>query len=190
MKVAAVTGDDVTDLVRASDPVLLETGEPFSRARHRYHLDQRLSRRRRDRSRLCGGCRRDRDRPRDGLARSRSGRSWRRSAGSRTISTPWRAACSPGHLLECGGQATGGYFAEPGLKDVPDVDRIGFPIAEVRDDRSITITKPPGSGGRDRSPHHRRADSLRDARSRRLHHARRDARRDRSRSRRDRRATR
>jgi hypothetical protein len=53
-----------------------------------------------------------------------------------------------GHLLECGGQATGGYFAEPGLKDVPDIDRIGFPIAEVRDDRSITITKPPGSGGR------------------------------------------
>ena len=53
-----------------------------------------------------------------------------------------------GHLLECGGQATGGYFAEPGLKDVPDVDRIGFPIAEVRGDRSITITKPPGSGGR------------------------------------------
>jgi hypothetical protein len=53
-----------------------------------------------------------------------------------------------GHLLECGGQATGGYFAEPGLKDVPDVDRIGFPIAEIRNDRSITITKPPGSGGR------------------------------------------
>jgi len=53
-----------------------------------------------------------------------------------------------GHLLECGGQATGGYFAEPGLKDVPDVDRIGFPIAEVRNDRSITITKSPGSGGR------------------------------------------
>src|SRR5205085_1147178 len=53
-----------------------------------------------------------------------------------------------GHLLECGGQATGGYFAEPGLKDVPDVDRIGFPTAEIRDDRSITITKPPGSGGR------------------------------------------
>jgi hypothetical protein len=53
-----------------------------------------------------------------------------------------------GHLLECGGQATGGYFAEPGLKDVPDVDRIGFPIAEIRGDRSIIITKPPGSGGR------------------------------------------
>ena len=53
-----------------------------------------------------------------------------------------------GHLLECGGQASGGYFAEPGLKDVPDLDRIGFPIAEIRNDRSITITKPPGSGGR------------------------------------------
>ena len=31
MKVAAVTGDDVTELVRASDPILLETGEPFSK---------------------------------------------------------------------------------------------------------------------------------------------------------------
>jgi hypothetical protein len=53
-----------------------------------------------------------------------------------------------GHILECGGQATGGYFADPGFKDVPDLDRIGFPIAEVRQDRSIHITKPPGSGGR------------------------------------------
>ena len=94
-----------------------------------------------------------------------------------------------GHLLECGGQATGGYFAEPGLKDVPDVDRIGFPIAEVRNDRSITITKPPGSGGRiDR---HTIVEQIlyemHDPGG--LHHARRDARRHRSRSRRDGRAT-
>src|SRR5262245_55912562 len=31
LKVAAVTGDDVTDLVRASDPVLAETREPVSK---------------------------------------------------------------------------------------------------------------------------------------------------------------
>ena len=37
-----------------------------------------------------------------------------------------------GHLLECAGQVTGGYFADPGYKDVPDLARLGFPIAEVQ----------------------------------------------------------
>ena len=36
-----------------------------------------------------------------------------------------------GHLLECAGQVTGGYFADPGYKDVPDLARLGFPLAEV-----------------------------------------------------------
>jgi hypothetical protein len=53
-----------------------------------------------------------------------------------------------GHLLECGGQVTGGYFADPGVKDVPDLARLGFPIAQVAEDGSFTITKVPGSGGR------------------------------------------
>ncbi|WP_328610351.1 DUF1446 domain-containing protein [Amycolatopsis sp. NBC_00345] len=53
-----------------------------------------------------------------------------------------------GHLLECAGQVTGGYFADPGVKDVPDLARLGFPIAEVASDGSCTITKLPGSGGR------------------------------------------
>lgn len=52
-----------------------------------------------------------------------------------------------GHLLECGGQATGGYYAEPGKKDVPDPAYLGFPIAEVREDASFFITKVEGSGG-------------------------------------------
>ncbi len=53
-----------------------------------------------------------------------------------------------GHLLECAGQVTGGYFADPGLKDVPDLARLGFPIAEVAPDGSAVITKVRGSGGR------------------------------------------
>ncbi len=53
-----------------------------------------------------------------------------------------------GHLLECAGQVTGGYFADPGVKAVPDLARLGFPLAEVAQDGSAVITKVEGSGGR------------------------------------------
>ena len=52
-----------------------------------------------------------------------------------------------GHLLECGAQVTGGYFADPGFKDVPRPEAIGFPIAEVSPDGTCTITKAPDTGG-------------------------------------------
>lgn len=52
-----------------------------------------------------------------------------------------------GHLLECAGQVTGGYFADPGHKDVADLARLGFPIGEVSADGSAIITKVAGSGG-------------------------------------------
>src|SRR5947209_2221909 len=52
-----------------------------------------------------------------------------------------------GHLLECAGQITGGYFADPGYKEVPDLARLGFPIGEVGEDGSLVITKVVGSGG-------------------------------------------
>ena len=52
-----------------------------------------------------------------------------------------------GHLLECGGQVTGAYFADPGYKDVADLARVGFPIAEVGSDGEVIITKPEGTGG-------------------------------------------
>ncbi|MEL6267498.1 MAG: acyclic terpene utilization AtuA family protein [Pseudomonadota bacterium] len=52
-----------------------------------------------------------------------------------------------GHLLECGGQLTGTYFADPGFKDVPDVANAGFPIAEIAADGRFTVTKPAGTGG-------------------------------------------
>ncbi len=52
-----------------------------------------------------------------------------------------------GHLLECSGQVTGGNWSGPWW-DNPDPTRIGFPIGEVRQDGSVIITKPPGTGGR------------------------------------------
>lgn len=52
-----------------------------------------------------------------------------------------------GHLLECGGQVTGGYYADPGYKDVPDLDILGFPLIEISEDGEFIVTKVEGSGG-------------------------------------------
>lgn len=52
-----------------------------------------------------------------------------------------------GHLLECGSQVSGGYFADPGIKDVPGMESIGYPIAEIEASGEFVITKPEGTGG-------------------------------------------
>src|SRR3954469_6720834 len=44
-------------------------------------------------------------------------------------------------------QVTGGYFADPGIKDVPNLAYCGFPIAEVQADGSAVITKLEQAGG-------------------------------------------
>ena len=57
-------------------------------------------------------------------------------------------ATAAGHLLECAGQVTGGYFADPGVKDVPGLARLGFPFADVSAAGDVTLGKCAGSGGR------------------------------------------
>nr|WP_315189537.1 acyclic terpene utilization AtuA family protein [uncultured Albidiferax sp.] len=57
------------------------------------------------------------------------------------------AATMAGHLLECGAQVCGGYFADPGFKDVPDLAAVGYPIATLQADGSCSITKADGTGG-------------------------------------------
>lgn len=52
-----------------------------------------------------------------------------------------------GHMLECAGQLTGGYFADPGYKDVPGLARLGFPIGEITEHGIATFSKVEGSGG-------------------------------------------
>ena len=52
-----------------------------------------------------------------------------------------------GHLLECASQVTGGYFADPGYKDVPDLWNLGFPIIEVDESGDGVVTKLERSGG-------------------------------------------
>ncbi|MCP9746786.1 acyclic terpene utilization AtuA family protein [Lacihabitans sp. CS3-21] len=52
-----------------------------------------------------------------------------------------------GHLLECAGQITGGYFADKDKKSVPGLDILGHPIAEISNDGSAIISKVEGTGG-------------------------------------------
>ena len=58
------------------------------------------------------------------------------------------SATMAGHLLECGTQVSGGYFAVPGLKEIPDMDRLGFPLAEIDNAGNVIISKAANTGGR------------------------------------------
>lgn len=53
-----------------------------------------------------------------------------------------------GHLLECSGQLTGGCFADPGRKEIPDLANLGHPYADIGADGSVEVGKCPDSGGR------------------------------------------
>jgi hypothetical protein len=54
-------------------------------------------------------------------------------------------AVAAGHIVECGTQCTGGNYAF--FQEVPGLERPGFPIAEMREDGSSTITKHESTGG-------------------------------------------
>ncbi len=55
------------------------------------------------------------------------------------------AASIAGHIIECGAQATGGLYRH---WEEFDLAHVGYPIAELEADGQLTITKPPGTGGR------------------------------------------
>src|SRR3954469_19840253 len=62
----------------------------------------------------------------------------------------WRLlgrATAIGHLLECAGQGTGGYFAEPGMKDIPTLAQLGFPWCDADADGNGVLGKVAGTGG-------------------------------------------
>ena len=50
-----------------------------------------------------------------------------------------------GHLIECGAQATGGLWINADYDT--RLAQVGYPIAEMNEDGSFTISKPQGSGG-------------------------------------------
>jgi hypothetical protein len=147
LRVAAVVGDDVLDLLRAADVRLEESGASL-----RSIADRLVS------ANAYLGV----EPIRDALAAGAQVVVTGRVADPALFLAPlvhafgWRLddwtrlgqGTLVGHLLECAGQITGGYFADPGFKEVPALARLGFPIGEVEDDGSVVITKVPGSGGR------------------------------------------
>jgi hypothetical protein len=52
-----------------------------------------------------------------------------------------------GHLLECAGQVTGGYFADPVTKPVDGMADLGFPFADIGEDGTAVLGKLADTGG-------------------------------------------
>jgi hypothetical protein len=147
LRIAAVTGDDVTEAVRAADLPLIETTGRVSDIADRMISANAYLGAEPIVEALAGGA--------DVVITGRVADpalflaplihefgwamdDWDRIGKGNVI----------GHLLECAGQVTGGYFADPGWKDVAGLARLGFPLAEVTADGNAVITKVAGSGGK------------------------------------------
>ncbi|MSP04717.1 MAG: DUF1446 domain-containing protein [Acetobacteraceae bacterium] len=147
LKIAAITGDDVLEQVKGSAYRSLDTDEPVKAYDNRMVSANAYLGAQPIVDALAGGADvviagRIAD-PALFLAPLVYEFGW-----SMTDWTKLGRGTAVGHLLECGGQITGGYFADPGPKDVPSMARLGFPLAEVSEDGTAVITKVPGSGGK------------------------------------------
>jgi hypothetical protein len=146
LKVAAVTGDEVTGLLGPDtrlfdnhDKRIDEVGLPFTSANAYLGVDAILPGLESGADVVITGRVAD---PSLFLAPIAHAYGWRRddwdALGKGTL---------VGHLMECGMQITGGYYADPGKKDVPRLADCGYPIAEVSEDGTAVITKLPDAGG-------------------------------------------
>ena len=144
IKVAAVTGDDVLKLMRPDDRVL-ETGEPLSAykwlvsANAYLGVDALLPALATGADIIITGRVAD---PSLFLAPAAYEYGWQPDDLDRMA-----RGTVMGHLLECAGQITGGYCADPGVKDIPNFAHIGFPYADIDSDGNCIIGKPAGTGG-------------------------------------------
>jgi hypothetical protein len=146
VKIAYTTGGNVMDTLRQKNPNVLETGEPVSALGNEmlgalaYGGTQGII---------------------DALAAGAQIVITERAGDSEQFLAPmmhefgwgegdWDKIASGlgvGHIVECGAQVSGGYYYEPGLKEVPDIHRLGFPIVEMDEDGVAVISKIEGTGG-------------------------------------------
>jgi len=146
--VAVVLGDDVTEQIRANPQLpLLESGEPIESILPRMaaanaYLGADIVRAGLDTGAPVVMTGRVSD-PSLFLACMLHGLDWRYDDYPKLA-----VGTIAGHMMECAAQLTGGCFADPGKKDVPDMARIGFPFADVTADGGLVLGKVDGSGGR------------------------------------------
>ncbi|RPI38871.1 MAG: DUF1446 domain-containing protein, partial [Betaproteobacteria bacterium] len=146
--VAVVLGDDVTEQIRANPQLpLLESGEPVESILPRMaaanaYLGADVVRAGLDTGAPVVMTGRVSD-PSLFLGCMLHGLDWRYDDYPRLA-----VGTIAGHMMECAAQLTGGCFADPGKKDVPDMARIGFPFADVTADGGLVLGKVEGSGGR------------------------------------------
>jgi len=145
LKIAVVTGDDVLDIVTSGQYLAAETGQPIADLGDVVSANAYLGAAP-IREALTGGADvvitgRVAD-PSLILAPVAFEHGWPEDDWSRL-----GAGTIVGHLLECAAQVTGGYFADPGFKDVPNLADVGYPIAEVMASGEALVTKTPNSGG-------------------------------------------
>ena len=50
-------------------------------------------------------------------------------------------------MVECGANVSGGFFADPGYKDVPDLGNLGYPFLDMSPDGACIVGKVAGTGG-------------------------------------------
>ncbi len=147
LKIAAVYGDDVADVVKDIDPILLETQKPLSEsidkivsANAYLGIESILPALKQGADVIITGRVSD---PALFLAPLVHEFDWDLEEwtllGKGTV---------VGHLLECAGQVTGGYYAEPGKKEVPDFANLGFPYMEVAENGDAVVTKLSNQGGK------------------------------------------
>ena len=144
LRVAAITGDDVFDKVDFAKPAI-ETNQPISKAGKPVSANAYLGA-----SGIIDALRAEADVIITG-----------RIADPSLFIAPmiYQFGWSPedfdllgkgtviGHLMECAGHITGGYFADPGKKDVPDMAHLGHPFVDVYRDGTGMISKVEGTGG-------------------------------------------
>lgn len=146
IRVAAVLGDDVLSLVKESNPPLEETGKSIHDSAgtlvsaHAYIGAEPLVKALQAGATLViGGRIAD---PSLALAVLMAHFSWAPDDWPRL-----GQGILVGHLLECGTQVTGGNFADPPYRVVPDLDNLGMPIADVTTDGTMRLSKLPTTGG-------------------------------------------
>lgn len=130
LKIGVITGDDVLGLIKAEKPLVTANAylgaKPISIALQ-LGADIVIGGRIADPSLTVGPC----------LYHYR----WAHDAYDKLA-----GATIAGHLIECGTQVTGGISTD--WLNIPDPAHIGYPIAEIAEDGSCIITKPPQTGGK------------------------------------------